>query len=103
MDNVSLLKAKIVCGGANNQLYSPQVGSWLYEHKILYIPDYVANAGGLIDVADELEPGGFNKGRVLKRIDKIQETVKKIIRLSGKENRPTSEIADELAKKIFEN
>jgi leucine dehydrogenase len=69
--NASQLRAKLICGGANNQLSSPDVDNILYQNDILYVPDYLANAGGLINVADELEPGGYNHERVIKRIDNL--------------------------------
>jgi leucine dehydrogenase len=91
------IKAKIICGAANNQLSSREIGDWFFENGILYIPDYVANAGGLINVVDEMEPGGYNKKRVDKRIKNIKETVSKIIELSEKKKVSTVRISDEIA------
>ena len=54
-DSVPLLRAKIVAGAANNQLAHPGIDKLLEEHGILYAPDYVVNAGGVIQVADEIE------------------------------------------------
>ncbi|MDP3970871.1 MAG: Glu/Leu/Phe/Val dehydrogenase dimerization domain-containing protein [bacterium] len=101
LDDVSQMKAKIICGAANRQLSKKEVGESLFEKNILYIVDYVANCGGLINVVDELEEGGYNKVRVLKRIDGVHETVKKISQLAREQNRSTSYVADQLAESIF--
>lgn len=95
------IKAKIICGAANNQLSSPEMGDWLFEHGILYIPDYVSNAGGLINVVDEMEPGGYNKERVDSRIANIKNTVAKIINASKENNKSTTRIADQAAEDIL--
>lgn len=74
-DNVSkIAHAKIICGGANNQLASPEVAIYLMKYGIFFVPDYLANAGGLINVADELEKGGYNKHRVVSRIKNLKST-----------------------------
>ncbi len=100
-DNKTEIKAKIIAGAANNQLQDERIGDWFYQHNILYIPDYVSNAGGLIDVADELEPGGFQRERVMDRILSIKDTVKNIIELSKKNNESTNRTANKLAEEIF--
>lgn len=97
--NKKQIKAKVICGAANNQLSTSEIGDFFHENGILYIPDYVVNAGGLINVVDELEPGGYNKKRVDKRIRNIKITVKKIIDYSEKRNIPTVRIADEMAER----
>ena len=97
--NKKQINAKIICGAANNQLSSGEIGDWFFENGILYIPDYIANAGGLINVVDEMEPGGYNKKRVDKRIKNIKETVNKIIQLSEKKKVSTIRIADEIAER----
>lgn len=96
--NVSNLKCKIISGGANNQLTEATVGNKLFARGILYSPDYVVNAGGLIYVADELEPGGFNKKRVLDRVSKIQKTLTDIFERSSSQNIPTHKVADSIAR-----
>ena len=60
-----MLQARIVCGGANNQLAHPGIEKLLADRGILYAPDYVVNAGGVIQVADELD--GFNFERAQAR------------------------------------
>lgn len=90
--------AKIVCGAANNQLASDRMGVLLSRRGILYIPDYVANAGGLISVVDELDVAGYDEARVRQRIDNMKSTVSRIIRDAHTKNMPTSTIADELVR-----
>jgi valine dehydrogenase (NAD+) len=66
------LTAGIVCGGANNQLAQPEVGELLAERDVLYCPDFCVNAGGVIQVADEVQ--GFSFERARARTDRIFET-----------------------------
>jgi len=100
-DTAKELKCQLIAGSANNQLSNTIMGEWLNKHGILYLPDYVVNAGGLINVVDELQKGGYKKGRVYKKISNIRTTITKIIDLSLDLNKSTNSIADELAKKIF--
>ncbi len=98
---ISELKCKIICGGANNQLSSQKDGEILYKKNILYIPDYLANGGGVINVVDELEKGGYSRERVIGRVKNIQNTAAKVTELSQKLKKPANYVADELAEKIF--
>lgn len=98
---ISELKCAIVCGGANNQLSSEQDGEVLYKKNILYIPDYLANGGGVINVVAELDKDGYSRGRVLEKVKNIQNTASKVIELSKKRKKPTNYIADELAESII--
>lgn len=101
LKNVSKIKARIICGAANNQLIDSQTGDYFFENGIIYIPDYVANAGGLINVVDELEKDGYKKERVLNRIAQIKEIVNKILTLSRQNNQPPHRIADKIAESYF--
>lgn len=100
-ETVEQLKCKIICGAANNQLASKEVGKQIYEKGILYLPDYVVNSGGLINVADELESGGYDRSRVMNKIDGIKDTIIRIIEESNRKKLPTNEVADIMAEKIF--
>lgn len=91
------LKCRIVAGGANNQLLEPRNGDMLYERKILYAPDYVINAGGLINVSHELDPRGYSQARALKDAQKIRERIKRVIQTAKKRRIPTYQAADRLA------
>lgn len=95
------LRCKIICGAANNQLASSEDGVRLHSWGILYIPDYLANAGGLINAVAELRKGGYHRRWVKKKVKAIRGTTKKVIELSKRLNKPTSELADRLAEKIF--
>ena len=101
IQNAGQIKAKIICGAANNQLADEEVGGRLFKNNIIYIPDYVANGGGLIDVVDELERGGFCKPRVLERIENIKNVVKKILDRAFEENKSPHRISEETAEKYF--
>lgn len=103
VENIGEMKAKIVCGAANNQLASPEAGDMLFKSNIFYVPDYIANAGGLINVMDEREEGGYNKKRVLHRIEHLKDTLRTIHLLSGQKRQPPHRIADRLAEDIFRN
>lgn len=94
---VAVLRAKIVCGGANNQLGHPGVEKFLDERGILYAPDYVVNAGGVIQVADEI--GGFDFQRAQTRVAKIFDTTRHIFELAERDGVPPAVAADHLAER----
>ena len=96
-DMASSLRARIICGGANNQLAHPGVDKLLTDHGILYAPDYVVNAGGVIQVADELE--GFNFERARAKAEQIFGTTKRILALAGQDGVPPAAAADRLAER----
>jgi valine dehydrogenase (NAD+) len=95
-DTVQTLSAKIVAGAANNQLAHPGIEKSLAERGILYAPDYVVNAGGVIQVADEIE--GFNFERAKLRATGIFETTKRILALADEEDVSPAVAADRLAE-----
>lgn len=101
--SIPQLSCTMVCGGANNQLAFPEAGKLLFERKITYIPDYAANAGGLISVVDELNVGGYSKERVMTRIEDVQNTIREIIRTSREQKVPTNLIADRIAESRFKS
>lgn len=72
--SIKTLNTKIICGSANNQLESPKIADMLKKNGILFVPDYLANAGGLINVADELHARGYDKKRVAKNIGLLKLT-----------------------------
>lgn len=96
-DVVDTLSARIVCGAANNQLAHPGIGKTLQDRGVLYAPDYVVNAGGLIQVADELE--GFSFERARQRAEKIFDTTKLVFDVAAEEGVPPSVAADRLAER----
>ncbi|MGX6604437.1 Glu/Leu/Phe/Val family dehydrogenase [Micromonosporaceae bacterium Da 78-11] len=96
-DTVPALRAKVVTGGANNQLAHPGIEKMLEERGILYTPDYLVNAGGVIQVADEIE--GFNFERAKLRATGIFDTTRRILQLAVDEGVPPALAADRLAER----
>lgn len=94
------LKCKAICGAANNQLAEPRHGDALQEMGILYAPDYIANAGGLIQVADELK--GYNKERAFKNASLIYDILLQVYAISKQENLPTYKAADRMIESRIE-
>ena len=96
-DTVAALTAKIVCGGANNQLAHSGIEKVLADRGILYAPDYVVNSGGVIQVADERH--GFSFDRAQGRAEKIFDTTRKIFAIADEEGVPPVAAADRLAER----
>jgi len=90
------LKVEIVAGAANNQLLEERHGDELERRNILYAPDYVANAGGVINVYSEL--AGWTSARSFRKADEIYETVRKVFEIAKEEKVPTYLAADRLAE-----
>ncbi len=95
-DTIEKLRAKIVCGSANNQLAENRHGNILKERGILYAPDYLINAGGLMNVSIEFE--GWSAEKSTKMVDKIYDTTLKIFKLSDEQNIPVHQATDILAE-----
>jgi valine dehydrogenase (NAD+) len=95
-DVVEVLTARVVCGAANNQLAHPGVEKQLDDRGILYAPDYVVNAGGLIQVADELHGFDFERARV--RASHIFETTHEVFALAVADGVPPAVAADRIAE-----
>lgn len=100
INNINLLKCQIIAGGGNCQLENSQIGELLHKLGILYAPDYIINAGGIISVVDEYENHSYNEKRILQRMQKIPQTLKQVINQSKKDNLPTNILADRKAKEI---
>jgi leucine dehydrogenase len=91
------IKAEIIAGGANNQLEVEKVhGPKLVEKGIVYAPDYVINAGGLINVANELE--GYRQDRALKQAEGIYDVIMRILKISDEKKIPTYEASNRIAE-----
>ncbi len=95
-ETIPQLKAKVIAGSANNQLKDSRHGDYLHELGIVYAPDYVINAGGVINVADELY--GYNRERAMKRVDGIYDSIEKIFAISKRDGIPTYVAANRLAE-----
>lgn len=90
------LKAKIIAGAANNQLAEDRHGDMLEEYGILYSPDFVINAGGVVNVADELE--GYNRERAMKKVELIYDNMMKVFEISRRDSIPTYVAAEKMAE-----
>jgi leucine dehydrogenase len=98
-ESIPRIRAKVVAGAANNQLSTERDGERLAKHGILYAPDYVINAGGIISVAHEFL-GQSSEDQVRREVDRIPERLADIFREAEATGRPTNGIADELARRI---
>ena len=94
------LACEIVAGSANNQLATDDDDDRIADRGILYVPDYVANAGGVINIAEE--PPGYDRDRAWKRIEGIGPTVTEILTLADTESITPAEAADRYAEARIE-
>jgi leucine dehydrogenase len=99
--SVGELKCKIIAGCANNQLENEKVGDMLYKRGILYAPDYVVNAGGLIAVVNEFENKNYNKKKLTEKVLAVRQTLHKIFDMSRKQKKATNLVANQMAEDIF--
>ena len=96
-DTLPKLKVEVIAGGANNQLLEERHGYKLEEMGMLYAPDYVANAGGVINVFGEV--AGWDSDRSLRKADEIYDTVLSVFEIAKAEGIPSFEAADRLAER----
>jgi leucine dehydrogenase len=94
--SVAVMRAKLVCGAANNQLAAGEVGTMLLDRGITYVPDYVANAGGIINVAAEYL--GESPLDAEARVMAIGPRVATILDQAQREGQPPSRVADRMAQ-----
>jgi leucine dehydrogenase len=100
-ETLKRLKCSIIAGAANNQLADEEAhGEMVMRKGILYAPDFLINAGGLINVYSELE--GYNRERCMSRAENIYNTTLNIFKLSKEQNIPTYVAANRLAEKRVE-
>jgi leucine dehydrogenase len=92
-----LFKVEVISGAANNQLLEEHHGQKLEEMGMQYAPDYVANAGGVINVFGEV--AGWEAGRALTKADEIYDTILSVFEISRTEGIPSYEAADRLAER----
>ncbi|MFC4699856.1 Glu/Leu/Phe/Val dehydrogenase dimerization domain-containing protein [Glaciecola siphonariae] len=93
------IRAAIVAGAANNQLSSPQMGEALFARDILYVPDYVINAGGIIDIYHQRNESSAHAMRM--QIEQIGQTISEILNRARDQNCPTEQVADQIAEEKF--
>lgn len=99
-ETIPQLKAKVIAGSANNQLKDVKHGDIIHEMGIIYAPDYVINAGGVINVADELI--GYNYDRAMKKVEMIYDNIDKVIQIAKRDRIPTYMAADRMAEERIE-
>ncbi|MGA8941766.1 MAG: Glu/Leu/Phe/Val dehydrogenase [Thermoactinomyces sp.] len=99
-ETIDRLKCKVVAGSANNQLKEERHGDMLEEKGIVYAPDYVINAGGVINVADELL--GYNRERAMKKVEGIYDNILKVFEIAKRDGIPSYLAADRMAEERIE-
>jgi leucine dehydrogenase len=92
------LQCAAICGCANNQRATDEDGDRLADAGVLYAPDYVANAGGVINIADELGPSGYDRERAYARVATIEETVRRVFDRATADGVTPARAADRLAE-----
>jgi len=95
-ETIPQFKCKIIAGAANNQLEDDRHGDELHRREILYAPDYVINAGGLINVFVELE--GYDRERALRMTRGVYYNLRKVFQIAREENISTAKAADKLVE-----
>lgn len=97
-ETIPQLKCRVIAGAANNQLKEERHGQIIQDKGIVYAPDFIINAGGVINVADELLDGGYNRERALRKVDGIYRNIEQVIAISKRDNIPTYKAAEVLAE-----
>ena len=96
-EKMKILQAKIIAGGANNQLISEMYAQQLLAEKIVYVPDFLINSGGVINCAQEITAPVYDPKIVFKKIDYIYQKTLDILQESEKSNQSTHQIAMQMA------
>ncbi|MCD9030179.1 leucine dehydrogenase [Luteimonas sp. Y-2-2-4F] len=99
-DTLPRLKARIICGAANNQLATNEVGDEVEKRGILYAPDYAVNAGGVMNVSLEID--GYNRERAMRMMRTIYHNLTRIFEIAERDGIPTYKAADRLAEERIE-
>lgn len=102
VDNAAEYKCKIIAGAANNVLVDDAAGDKLHELGILYAPDYIINAGGVINCGLEIAEGGWSEEKSTKIVDGVYDNVAMVIKMAKERKVPTYKAADEYALNIIE-
>jgi leucine dehydrogenase len=102
-DSIPQLKASIIAGCANNQLASAKHDQILKDANILYVPDYVINAGGIINVSLEIYPEPYCAEEATRLVEKIYHTLMTVFEKAQAQDKPTGQVADEMAREIIAN
>lgn len=99
-DTIGTLKARVIAGGANNQLATREDGKRVHERGIIYAPDYVINAGGIINVGLEYLGQG-DEADVMARIARIPDRLDEVWDESDRSGAPASDVADTIAQRLI--
>jgi leucine dehydrogenase len=99
--NVATLRCRAVCGAANNQLENDGVDDLVAARGILYAPDLVANAGGIINIAEEFT--GYSRATALGRVEEIEATTSRVFELARARGMPPGKAAVALARERIEH
>lgn len=97
-DTIQRLKARIVAGAANNVLLREDHGDRLKEMGVLYAPDYVINAGGIINVSIEVLPGGYDEERSRKKVETVYGALKSVFKVARERGISTNRASNLLAE-----
>jgi leucine dehydrogenase len=97
--SIGEIKAKIIAGAANNQLATPQMGAQLLARDIVYVPDYVINAGGIIDIYHQRT--NSNAQAMRSQLEQISQSVGEILQRAQQTNLPTEQVANQIAEEKF--
>jgi leucine dehydrogenase len=100
--SVPQLRCRAIAGAANNQLASDAIAQQLHERGILWTPDFVANAGGIINIAVELEPEGYSPDRARSRVLAIGDTVRTVLEMAESAGTTPLAAAQELERRRLE-
>jgi leucine dehydrogenase len=100
-DTIPQLKASIVAGAANNQLAEARHGRLIHNRGILYAPDYVINAGGMLNASGDIF-GKYDVNQVMGHVKGLYDATFRIFEVAEQENRPPNEVADDLARQKIE-
>ena len=93
------LACRAVIGAANNQLAGPEDAGRLAARGIVYAPDFVVNAGGIINIAEELKPEGYNRERAMTRVATVGEVIKEVLEEAARRGITTNEAAEDRARR----
>ena len=102
VETIPRMSCQMVAGGANNQLAEDADGEELHRRGILYAPDYIINAGGIINVSAEIG-SEYNVDRAKERTERIYEIIGRVIQMSRDEDIPTSQGADRMVKQRLDS
>jgi glutamate dehydrogenase/leucine dehydrogenase len=98
VESVPRLQCGAVCGAANNQLLDDAAGDALAARRILYAPDFVVNAGGIINIAQEWAPGGYSLERALQAVAAIEATTRAVFTAAEERDLTPARAAEHLAR-----